>query len=136
MKTLFIQFNNGVESIIDVAETSEEQARGLMGVDWPPQPMAFPSKRPEWRSFWMKDTPSPLDILFCLNGEVLQIENGAPHSLEGIGSKDAIDMVLEFPKGFCAKNKISPGTKFSFKEKRFKTASKFEKILSKQRKKY
>lgn len=82
-----------------VAASSYEQAKGLMNREWPPPIMAFPYKKAEHKKFWMKNTPSPLDIVFCSNGTVIGIYKGEPHSTMLIGPDVASDLVIEFPFG-------------------------------------
>ena len=81
-----------------VAITSEEQNQGLMWKKWPPPVMAFPSN-PQVRKFWMKNTPSPLDIVFCRGNRIISICKGEPFSTSLIGPDDATDLVIEFPAG-------------------------------------
>lgn len=65
----------GREIQLEVASTSKEQERGLMFR--PPLPddrgMLFPFTPARPTAFWMKNTPSPLDIIFLLDGEVKAI---------------------------------------------------------------
>lgn len=51
---------------VDVAETAQEQRRGLMGVETLPadEGMAFVFDVPANSTFWMKDTLIPLSIAF------------------------------------------------------------------------
>lgn len=53
---------------LEVAQTPEQQEIGLM--NRPPlaadRGMLFPFEPPRPVIFWMKNTPSPLDIVFCL----------------------------------------------------------------------
>lgn len=65
----------GREIQLEVANTLKEQEKGLMFR--PPLPddrgMLFPFKPARPTAFWMKNTPSPLDIIFLLDGEVKAI---------------------------------------------------------------
>ena len=81
-----------------LAISSDEQQRGLMHQEWPPPVMAFVYGTPQINRFWMKNTPSPLDIVFCQNGKVAEICFGEPHSTEVIGTKVS-DLVIELPYG-------------------------------------
>jgi uncharacterized protein len=51
---------------VDVAETAQEQQKGLMGVERLPadEGMAFVFDQPSDSTFWMKDTLIPLSIAF------------------------------------------------------------------------
>lgn len=81
-----------------IALTEEEQRRGLMGKQWPPPIMCFPSA-PTFRKFWMANTPSPLDIVFCRNSSVISIHRGVPFSTTQIGPNEPSDLVVELPAG-------------------------------------
>ena len=56
----------GAPYTVAVADTSDEQARGLMGVEdvSPLDGMLFVFEGERLRSFWMKDTLIPLDVAF------------------------------------------------------------------------
>jgi len=84
------------------AISSEEQALGLMGQEWPPPVMSFIYAQPKPNKFWMKNTPSPLDIVFCHNGKVTQICKGEPYSTSVIGDDSLSDLIVELPHGMVA----------------------------------
>lgn len=84
-----------------LAITAHEQAVGLMDRVWPPPVMTFVYSRPCQNKFWMKSTPSPLDIVFCLAGKITSIWNGIPYSTSIIGSDDLSDLIIELPAGTC-----------------------------------
>lgn len=86
-----------------VAVTEEEHARGLMYKKWPPPVMIFPYKTAEVRRFWMANTPSPLDIIFCKGYKIVDIKYGEPLSTKLIGPLEPVDLVIELPYG-TAKN--------------------------------
>lgn len=81
-----------------LAISAEEQSRGLMHQEWPPPVMAFVYASPQVNRFWMKNTPSPLDIVFCHNGKVAEICYGEPHTTTVVGSRLS-DLVIELPHG-------------------------------------
>jgi uncharacterized membrane protein (UPF0127 family) len=90
-----------------VAETDKEKEMGLMFVPAPPPIMCFPySKRN--LSFWMKNTPCPLDIIFCCDGKITNIKQGEPYSTALINGGEA-DLVIETPKGYCSNYGFKPG---------------------------
>ena len=93
-----------------VAVTEEEQACGLMNRGWPPPAMAFPYDEPKIRKFWMKNTPSPLDLVFCRGGEVISIVEGHPFSLDLIGPDEPSDLVVELPRNTSQKMGIVEGS--------------------------
>lgn len=82
-----------------LAISAEEQAKGLMHEEWPPPVMSFVYERPKLNKFWMKNTPSPLDIIFCRDGKVSEICHGEPHSTSIIGGDSESDLVIELPYG-------------------------------------
>lgn len=92
-----------------LAISSEEQSQGLMHQEWPPPVMAFIYEHPQINRFWMKNTPSPLDILFCHKGKVSEICYGEPHSTTAIGSNLLSDLVIELPHGTAKSNQIKVG---------------------------
>jgi uncharacterized membrane protein (UPF0127 family) len=118
--------DNGDEIIVGthsfstlVAVSSEEQAQGLMWQKWPPPIMSFPFAKASIKKFWMKNTPSPLDIVFVKDSQIVKIESGEPFSTKCVGPNQPVDMVVEFPAGTCKSLGIDVGTvvrkKFSLK---------------------
>ena len=92
-----------------LAISFEEQAQGLMGQEWPPPVMSFIYSQAQVNRFWMKSTPSPLDLLFCHRGEVKQICFGEPNSTAMIGDHQLSDLVVELPFGMVTSSKIKLG---------------------------
>ena len=93
-----------------VAATEQEQSKGLMGVPWPPPPMAFPYDTAGIRKFWMHNTISPLDIVFCCAGHVIAIMHGEPLSTRNIGPDEPCDLVVELPRGTAGACGIAVGS--------------------------
>lgn len=98
---------------VELADTPQAQARGLMfrerlGDD---EGMLFPSAVPEPRSFWMKNTPLSLDIIFIgEDGRISNIAaNTVPYSLDSIPSEGFAAAVLELRGGRAAELGIVPG---------------------------
>jgi uncharacterized membrane protein (UPF0127 family) len=109
---------------VDVARTAAEQQRGLMfrtgipadgGMLFAPYPAG--GGGPKEASFWMKDTPSPLDIVFIrADGTIAHIaENTVPFSTDPIASGEPVAAVLEINGGRSAELGISVGDKVSWK---------------------
>jgi uncharacterized membrane protein (UPF0127 family) len=92
-----------------LAISPQEQETGLMFCHWPPPIMAFPYPSPRVNRFWMKSTPSPLDIVFSLNGKITSIHEGEPYSTAGIGDYTPSDLVVELPRGTCQSMGIGCG---------------------------
>jgi len=104
---------------VELADTPEAQARGLMFRDslGDFEGMIFPSDMPEVRSFWMKNTPLSLDIIFIApDGRILNIAaNTEPYSLASVSSKGPAGAVLELRAGRAAALGIVPGDRVSWK---------------------
>jgi uncharacterized protein len=100
---------------LEVAKTPDQQQTGLM--NRPPLPddrgMLFPFDPPRPVVFWMKNTPSPLDIVFLLNGEVKAIApNAAPCTADPCptySSGTAINQVIELRSGRAAELGLEVG---------------------------
>jgi uncharacterized protein len=97
-----------------VAVTESEQCQGLMYQKWPPPIMAFPYKRAALRKFWMNNTATPLDIVFCRSNCVIGIFKGEPFSTKLIGPNEPADLVVELPAGTAAKLGLSVGDYVGF----------------------
>ncbi len=92
-----------------IASTGEEQARGLMYWSWPHPIMTFIFKGKKAHKFWMKDTPSPLDLIFCRAGKVIEIYTGKPYSLQHLGPEEPVEFVIETPQGLSKFLNINSG---------------------------
>src|SRR3546814_18730074 len=73
--------------------------------------MIFPMRPARLASFWMKDTPSPLDIIFIApGGTVARIAAMTkPYSLDPIDSGVAVEAVLEIAGGRAEQIGLTPG---------------------------
>jgi len=97
---------------IEVADTPEKRARGLMfrrsmGDDYG---MLFVFDEGRAGAFWMKNTPMPLDLLFIGDdGKVRAIEHGEPFSTEAIAPGVAAQSVLELKAGTAQRTGIEIG---------------------------
>ena len=100
---------------IELAETPIQQQRGLMFRPTlaPDAGMLFVYGDERPRSFWMKNTPLPLDILFVkANGTIVRIAaNAKPFSEDPIPSREPVGAVLEIPGGRAAQLGVSVGNK-------------------------
>jgi len=118
--------SNGAKHVfkVDVARTAAEQQRGLMyrtdipadgGMLFAPYPAG--GGAPREASFWMKDTPTSLDIIFIrADGTIARIaENTVPLSEAQVPSGEPVAAVLEILGGKAAELGISPGDKVSWR---------------------
>lgn len=107
--------------IVEVARTADEQARGLMHRKplAPDRGMIFPMYPARNASFWMKDTPNSLDIIFIApGGRVLRIAAlTTPYSLDPIDSGGPVEAVLEIAGGRAAKIGLQPGDAVKWRDK-------------------
>ena len=86
----------------ELAVGEEAQARGLSGRARLAHnaAMLFPFPYPKMASFWMKDTPIALDLLFIRpDGTIAAILEGKPNSLEPIFAGEPVSAVLEITYG-------------------------------------
>lgn len=103
--------------VTELAATNEEQARGMMfrtemGDD---EGMLFPSYAPQSRSFWMKNTPLPLDIIFVgPDYRIINIGEGVPYSTASVASDGPSIAVFEIRGGLSEELGIGPGDLVQF----------------------
>jgi uncharacterized membrane protein (UPF0127 family) len=107
---------------VESAATEEEQQRGLMfrtdipengGMLFAPYP---PTGAPREASFWMKDTPTPLDILFIRPDRTIAriAENTIPQSEIPVASGEPVAAVLELRGGRSLDLGIKEGDRVSW----------------------
>ena len=98
---------------VEIADDSEERARGLMFVEDLPvsEGMLFVYGRPGTHSFWMKNTLIPLDMLFIRPDGVVQHvhDNAVPGDLTPISGGDGVLAVLEINGGLAGQLGIEEG---------------------------
>ncbi len=103
---------------VEVASSAAEQAKGLMfrAQLGPNEGMIFPRQPVDVPSFWMKNTPLPLDIIFIgTDKRVLNIAaNTVPYSLTSVGAVGMSSAVLEIPGGRAAELGIGPGAQVAW----------------------
>ncbi|HEX8383674.1 MAG TPA: DUF192 domain-containing protein [Sphingomonas sp.] len=104
--------------LVELADTAAEQSRGLMyRTDLKPDGgMLFAPYPPEGgpprdASFWMKNTPSSLDIVFIrADRSIARIaENTVPLSEQPVASGEPVAAVLEVPGGRMAELGLAEG---------------------------
>lgn len=102
---------------LEVARTPAQQAQGLMYRPALPnnRGMLFPFESPRPASFWMKNTPQPLDMVFLLDGEVKAvIANVPPCTTQpcptyGPGANVLVNQVIELRSGRAAELGLKAG---------------------------
>ena len=105
VKDLLISNSNGEIKLftVEIADNDETRSIGLMERENIPlgTGMLFIWEEEAYRNFWMKNTPSSLDILFFDgNGNFLNVaENTEPFSLKNIQSSKPSQYVLELVAG-------------------------------------
>ena len=98
---------------VEVARTKDEQEQGLMFRTGLPAKggMLFPFPKPKIASFWMKNTPSSLDIIYIdPQGRIVSIASHAtPYSETPLPSNGAANGVLELRAGRAEEIGAKPG---------------------------
>lgn len=101
--------------MVEIADDDPERARGLMYR--PPldddRGMLFQFPQPAEQSFWMRNTPSSLDILYIdPTGSIVSIaHHTTPYSESPIPSNGAANGVLELRAGRAEEIGAKPGDK-------------------------
>ncbi len=110
----FVDSNGTVTTVyVEVADTPQSLQRGLMyrtSLDeYKGMLFIFSSDAPQ--SFWMKNTPLPLDMVF-VNSQMAIVDinhNATPYSLDVFTSKESCKYVVEVNGGFCNEHGIGAG---------------------------
>ncbi|OQX77253.1 MAG: hypothetical protein B6D64_08545 [Bacteroidetes bacterium 4484_276] len=103
---------------IEIADDDYSRQMGLMYRYYIPDTVGmlfiFPDETQ--RSFWMKNTPSSLDIIYAnKQKEIVRVwENTFPYSEKSIPSGDKAKYVIEVGAGFCSRHGISTNNKFEY----------------------
>lgn len=103
---------------IEIADNDKERNQGMMYRSQMPDTagMLFIYEQPREQSFWMKDTPLSLDILYVdANGEIVTLyKNTTPYSEKSIPSYKKAQYVVEVVGGFTDRYEISVGDKIGY----------------------
>lgn len=98
---------------VEIAEDETARTQGLMGRQTmaEDQGMLFIFPNEEYRSFWMANTPLPLDIIYVSAAkEVVTIQrNTVPYSEESVPSTRPATYVVEVNAGFADRHGIAEG---------------------------
>ena len=117
--TFFDQSGNELTTIqIALADDSEERSQGLMDVYELPSDagMLFVFPTEEHQSFWMANTPLPLDIMYVNSDSVIVriYHNTTPFSQTTLPSEAPAQFVIETNAGFSVANGVTEGLKVRF----------------------
>ncbi|WNY60427.1 DUF192 domain-containing protein [Borreliella bissettiae] len=108
---------NGVKFFIKIASNEFDRAKGYMGtqkVEYG-NGMLFVFKKEQNLSFWMENTPLPLEIAYIdSNGIIKEIYYLEPYSRTNVNSLYKVKYALELPRGSFSKFKIKIGDKVHF----------------------
>jgi uncharacterized membrane protein (UPF0127 family) len=103
---------------VEVADTPAKREMGLqyrreLALD---RGMIFLFPREEPQSFWMKNTPIPLDMIFISAEQRIVgiVENAAPFSLEARSVSDGSKYVLEINGGLSRRYGFAAGDRVRF----------------------
>jgi uncharacterized membrane protein (UPF0127 family) len=108
-----------VRVMVEVADDGREQAMGLMHrqLAGDGEGMLFVFPGPALRTFWMRNTPASLDLLFLSPDLrlVALIQRAEPMSDRILRPDAPAQYVLEVPGGFAERQGIALGTKMRIK---------------------
>ncbi|WP_242026890.1 DUF192 domain-containing protein [Phormidium tenue] len=112
----------GEEIFLEVAATPQQQALGLMYRDALPSDrgMLFPMGRSRPVSFWMKNVPVALDMVFVHQGQIVGLIEAPPCTADpcptyGPGSQ-LVDQVIELRAGRAAELGLAVGDEVVIRE--------------------
>ena len=105
---------------VEIAKSDEEKSTGLMWREYLEEDtgMLFIWEDQKQRSFWMRNTLIPLDIIFIgKDKKIINIEIAEPCKkkvCDSYKSEKPAQYVLEVDKGWSEKNDIKPGISVDF----------------------
>ncbi|NJN07313.1 MAG: DUF192 domain-containing protein [Richelia sp. SL_2_1] len=108
---------NGTKIQLEVAQTPQQQAMGLMYRPTLPdnRGMLFDFVSPQPVSFWMKNVPVPLDMVFLRKGVIQYIASSVPPCTQEpcptYDPKTLIDQVIELRSQRAAELNLKQGDK-------------------------
>lgn len=116
-RTAAVRIGAGAKAILieaEIAATPAERERGLSGRRSVPQGSGVLFMWPDAarRSFWMKDTLVPLDLVFVLEGRVAEVARLVPCRADPCPlttSRDAVHFAVELPAGTLARAGLGAG---------------------------
>ncbi|PSP55412.1 hypothetical protein BRC82_05590 [Halobacteriales archaeon QS_1_67_19] len=121
--TFYVDDEPAANVTLEVADSPEERAEGLMFRESLPENhgMVFVYEDAAPRSFWMKNTLLPLDMIFIAeNGTVLNVEHADPEpnasdeELTRYQSDGPAKYVIELEQGFANRTGVEAGAEVEF----------------------
>ncbi len=104
---------------IEIADTEQSRSMGLMGRTGlnDSMGMLFTYEQAQLLTFWMRNTPTSLDIIFVsAERKVVRIApNTRPMSDTIYSSRAAAQYVVEVPAGFCRRYQVNTRTKIKWR---------------------
>lgn len=103
---------------VEISDTDYKITKGLMDRSQmrENQGMLFVFNNMEKRSFWMKNTKIPLDIIYITQEGLIDsyYQSTTPYSVEPLPSSGAAQYVLEVNGGYMERHQLRKGTKFIY----------------------
>ena len=112
--------NKIIKVNVEIADDNEERTKGLMFREYlgENEGMLFVFDDAQIRTFWMKNTKIPLDIIFISEDlEIINIKQAEPcinDHCRVYSSEGNAKYVLEVNRGFSERNGINSGNKLVF----------------------
>jgi|MDTB01.1.fsa_nt_gb tRNA nucleotidyltransferase/poly(A) polymerase/uncharacterized membrane protein (UPF0127 family) len=103
---------NGSPLVAEIADSHETRSMGLMYRDELSESsgMLFVFENNQVQSFWMKNTKIPLSIAYVNElGEIVDIKDMVPHSMDSIRSTTPVVYALEMNRGWFSERGIKRG---------------------------
>lgn len=119
LKTMPVTFSTATgrhRYTLEIAGSAEQQECGLMFRKSMPRAvgMWFPFDPPRPATFWMENTPLPLDLIFVgADDRVISVSQGVPFSREMIDSGGVAASVIELNAGEAARIGLKPGDRIT-----------------------
>lgn len=119
--TVFFPLTVGERTLrVQLAVTMPEMQRGLMGRRdlGPDDGMIFVYPAPQQMNFWMKNTPTPLDIgFFTPDGTLGEVYPLYPYDETTVSSAGSdYTLALEVNQGWFAKHGLKPGARLDLRQ--------------------
>ncbi len=115
----FVILVGGKPVKMQLAVKPREMERGLMERRdiKPDEGMLFVYERPQQMSFWMRNTPTPLDIgFFSAEGVLKEIYPLHPYDETPVRSRGTeLKLALEMNQGWFVANEVKPGAQLDLK---------------------